>query len=158
MEFTITKLILDMRGFKPVYEACKAIQRKIRVGILNNSEEAEIGALQHYGGTGEYTYGKYKGQKVDIPPRPFISAPVEHFGETALKAGAESFDFTGNSADKVLNAVGSAMATQIKALMNMNGVYPPPNSERTVETKGFDHPLIDTGKLRDSITYEVDEK
>lgn len=157
MELTVN-VKLDFSGLKSIEKACEAIQRKIKVGILNDSEEAQIGTLQHYGGTGEYTYGKYQGQKVDIPPRPFISAPIEHFGGTALKAGAESFDFTERGAEKVLNAVGDGMSTQIKALMNINGVYPPHNSERTIETKGFDHPLIDTGKLRDSITYEVEEK
>lgn len=157
MELTVD-IKLDFSGMQPVERACKALNRNVKVGILNDAEEAQIGTLLHNGGTGEYTYGKYKGQKVDIPPRPFISAPAEHFADTILNAGAKSFNFTEKDADRILGAIGDSMATVMKNLMNSNGTYPPPNSPRTIETKGFDHPLIDTGKLRDSITYEVDEK
>lgn len=155
MEFTV-KTKLDMSGFKEVEKACKAISKDIEVGILHNAEEAQIGRLQHYGGEGEYTYGKYKGQKVDIPPRPFIAAPVEQFGGTILEQSAKNhFKFTEESAEKTLKVAGNAMAEDIKYWMDRKGVYPPSNSERTIETKGFDHPLIDKGNLRASIEYEV---
>lgn len=155
MEFTV-KTELDFSGFEAIEKACKAISKDIEVGILHNAEEASIGRLQHYGGEGEYTYGKYKGQKVDIPPRPFISAPVEQFGGVILEQSAKThFKFTEESAEKTLNVAGSAMAEDIKYWMDRKGVYPPSNSERTIETKGFDHPLIDKGNLRDSIEYEV---
>lgn len=157
MESTVN-IKLDFSGMQEVEKACKALDRNVKVGILNDAEEAQIGYLQHFGGTGKYTYGKYKGKEVEVPARPFISAPAEHFSGTALKAGAESFNFTEKDADRVLNAIGDSMATVMKNLINSNGHYPPPNSPRTIETKGFDHPLIDTGKMRDSITYEVDEK
>lgn len=155
MEFTV-KTELDLSGFKVVEKACKAISKDIEVGILHNAEEAGIGRLQHYGGEGEYTYGKYKGQKVDIPPRPFISAPVEQFGGVILEQSAKRhFKFTEESAEKTLDVAGKTMAEDIKYWMDRKGVYPPSNSERTIETKGFDHPLIDKGNLRASIEYEV---
>ena len=34
----------------------------------------------------------------------------------------------------------------------------PPNAPLTVELKGFNNPLIETGKLHDSITYKVEKK
>lgn len=155
MELTVnTKL--DLSGLDKIKEACKALSKTVDVGILNNSEEARIGELQHYGGTGVYQYGKYAGQEVDIPPRPFIAAPVEHFGgEILTKSAVEHFKFTEESAEKTLNVVGDTMVKDIQYWMDNGSVYPPKNSPRTIETKGFDHPLIDKGNLRDSIEYEV---
>ena len=155
MEFTV-KTKLDLSGFNTVKKASETLSKPIEVGILNNPEEARIGELQHYGGTGVYQYGKYAGEKVDVPPRPFISAPVEHFGGEILSMSAkEHFDFTEKSAEKTLNVAGDTMVKDIQYWMDNGSVYPPKNSPRTIETKGFDHPLIDKGNLRDSIEYEV---
>lgn len=155
MELTV-KTELDLSGVEIVKKACNALSKTIEVGILNNPEEARIGELQHYGGTGVYQYGKYVGQEVDIPPRPFIEAPVEHFGGEILSMSVkEYFDFTEKSAETTLNVAGDTMAKDIQYWMDNGTVYPPKNSPRTIETKGFDHPLIDKGNLRDSIEYEV---
>ena len=145
-----------MSGFKQVDKACEALSRTVEVGILHNPEEARIGALQHDGGIGYYQYGPVEGQAVDVPPRPFIYAPVEHFGKTILEKGAKlHFDFTEKGAENTLNAVGHTMAEDIKYWMENRQVYPPRNCWRSIETKGFDHPLIDKGNLKRSIEYEV---
>lgn len=157
MEFTV-KTELDLSGVKLVEKACKALSKTIEVGILHNPEEARIGELQHYGGQGFYSYGKYAGQPVDIPPRPFIAAPVEHFGGTILAESAKThLEFTVESAERTLKVAGDTMAKDIQYWMDNGSVYPPRNSARTIATKGFDHPLIDKGNLRDSIEYEVIE-
>lgn len=33
---------------------------------------------------------------------------------------------------------------------------PPPNAPSTVERKGFDHPLVETGEMRDNVEYRID--
>lgn len=148
-----------MSGFKAIEKACERLSRPVEVGILNNPKEASIGQLQHFGGTGYYQYGVHEGEEVDIPPRPFISAPVEHFGKEIIKMAADEYlDFSEKGVKNTLNAIGYTMVEDIKKWINTNGTYPPPNSERTVETKGFNHPLVDKGNLRDSIEYEVVEK
>ena len=70
-----------MSGFKQVEKACEALSRTVEVGILHNPEEARIGELQHDGGIGYYQYGKYEGQAVEIPPRPFLLQAIEHYGK-----------------------------------------------------------------------------
>ena len=155
MEFTVN-IDLNMEGFKEIEKACTAISKSIEVGILHNPKEAQIGYLQHYGGTGVYQYGEHEGESVDIPPRPFIMAPVDEFGGTILQQSAKKhFKFTEDSANKTLDIAGKTMAEDIKYWMDRKGAYPPDNSERTIETKGFNHPLIDKGTLRDSVEYEV---
>lgn len=34
--------------------------------------------------------------------------------------------------------------------------YPPPNAPSTIARKGFDHPLIETGEMRDSLEVDVE--
>ena len=34
----------------------------------------------------------------------------------------------------------------------------PPNSQQTIEQKGSSNPLVDTGRLRDSITYKIESR
>ena len=154
MELTV-KTELDMSGFKTVEKACQKLGRVVEVGILHNAQEAEIGALQHYGGTGVYSYGKYEGQSVEVPPRPFLMEAMEHSGRELLgKAISKIDDF--KNVDKVLDDLGTgakeAVQRRIDEYAALGG-----NSPRTIETKGKDSPLIDKGNLRASIEYEVVE-
>lgn len=156
MEFTV-KIDLDTSGFKKIEKACDALNRQVRVGIFD-PEEAEIGYLQHYGGTGVYQYGKYEGQEVQVPPRPFISRPIEHFGKEILEGDLHLLkDFTEGEANEILKRIGDkskfVIQKEIDFYASSGG-----NSRRTIETKGKDTPLIDTGKMRASIEYEVVKK
>lgn len=160
MELTV-KTQLDMSGMKQVQKACEALSRTVEVGILHDAEEAHIGELQHYGGTGVYQYGKYAGQEVDIPPRPFLAHAVEAYGKDTLEEAAQGLEikgFTPRTADLVLQKVGERLrdATQLTIHEYANHEHEfPHNSPRTIETKGMDRPLIDTGKLLMSVEYEV---
>lgn len=145
-----------MGGFKAVEKACEKLSRGVKVGILNDPAEAQIGFLQHYGGTGVYSYGKYEGQEVEVPARPFLSTAIEHNGRELLeKAISKLNNF--KSVDKVLDDLGSnakqAVQNRIDEIAAQGG-----NSPRTIETKGKDSPLIDKGNLRASIEFEVVEK
>lgn len=156
MEFTVnTKL--DLSGFKTIEKVCKALSKTVEVGILNNAEEAEIGKLQHFGGTGYYSYGPFKGQEVSVPPRPFLANAMNHYGKEILESESSKLsDFSEKTAKNILNRVGekSVFATQyvIDEYASEGG-----NSMRTIITKGKDSPLIDKGNLRASIEYEVEE-
>lgn len=156
MESTV-KIKLDFSGMDKILKGCKVLSKKVRVGILNNPEEAEIGALQHFGGTGVYQYGPYEGQAVQIPPRPFLANAIDHFGAEILKGEAQNIkDFSQSNAENVLNRIGDkskfVVQGEIDSIARAGG-----NSPRTIETKGKDSPLIDRGNLRASIEYEVSE-
>lgn len=154
MESTIN-IKLDFSGLQEVKKTCKELSKTVEVGILHNSEEAQIGALQHFGGVGRYTYGPYEGQEVDVPPRPFLASAMEHFGKDILESEVHNISFTdSSSARTVLDRVGDksrlVVQGEIDSIAAMGG-----NSPRTIETKGKDSPLIDKGNLRASIEYEV---
>ncbi len=154
MESTIN-ITLDFSGLKKIEKTCDTLSKTVEVGILNNVKEAQIGALQHFGGVGEYSYGPYEGQKVRIPPRPFLASAMEHFGKEILESEIHNISFMDSSSAKdVLNRIGDkskfVVQGEIDAIASMGG-----NSPRTIETKGKDSPLIDKGNLRASIEYEV---
>ena len=154
MESTL-KINLDMSGFKRVEKACETLSRTVEVGILHNPEEARIGALQHYGGIGYYQYGKYEGQAVEVPPRPFLLQAIEHYGKEILEQNTYIMkEFTAENAEKALNRVGDMAKAVVQAEID-DYARAGGNSRRTIETKGKDSPLIDKGDLRSSIEYEV---
>lgn len=144
-----------MSGFKQVKKACKALSRTVEVGILHNPEEARIGRLQHDGGIGYYQYGKYEGQAVEVPPRPFLLQAMEHYGKEILEQNTYIMkEFTAENAEKALNRVGDMAKEVVQAEID-DYARAGGNSRRTIETKGKDSPLIDKGDLRSSIEYEV---
>ena len=154
MEFTLD-VKLDMSGLEPIKKACKALSKTVEVGILHNAEEAEIAELQHNGGIGVYQYGPYEGEEVSVPPRPFLMRAMEHNGKEILEDNASLLkNFNESEAKTVLNRVGDmskfVVQKEIDYIASMGG-----NSPRTIATKGKDSPLIDTGKMRASIEYEV---
>lgn len=154
MESTI-KINLDMKGIEQVNKTCEALSHVVEVGILHNPEEARIGALQHDGGVGYYQYGPYKGQAVDIPPRPFLWLGMEHYGKDILEDNARILsEFTPKNAEEVLERIGDMAKEVIQAEID-DYARGGGNSPRTIETKGKDSPLIDKGNLRSSIEYEV---
>ena len=52
-----------------------------------------------------------------------------------------------------LNVLGGFVATRIQAYLT--DLKTPPLAESTIKRKGSSNPLIDTGQLRDSITWQV---
>lgn len=154
MESTVD-IKLDISGLDRIKKACKELSKTVEVGILHNEEEAEIGTLQHYGGTGVYQYGPYEGEEVDVPATPFLMRAMEQYGKDILESEAHRIgEFNISTMKDILERVGDkskfVVQGEIDAIAAAGG-----NSPRTIETKGKDSPLIDTGKMRSSIEYEV---
>lgn len=57
------------------------------------------------------------------------------------------------SVDELLDKYGEIMSSKIKTYMTDLSI--PPNSKATVKLKGSSNPLIDTGDLKESITWEI---
>lgn len=147
MEFTVN---LDMKGLDRLSSVCDKLSKRIKVGIFG--EESKIASLQHFGGEGVYTYGPFKGEKVDIPPRPFLSIAMEHYGKDIINSEKDRLL---SDTDTAINRIGGKAVTAVQMEID-NIAAAGGNSERTIETKGKDSPLIDTGKMRASVTYEVE--
>ena len=91
-----------------------------------------------------------------IPPRPTIQPTIEKhksFIQKSLFTAMEEYAKTGS--DAKLRALGIYVSSQVKEFINdpSNGLTP--NSPRTIQRKGSSLPLVDTGEMRNSITYVI---
>ncbi len=87
------------------------------------------------------------------PPRPFFRGMIaKESGEWAGKMGAlaKATDYDGQ---KVLAMMGEDIKGALQ--QSINDLVSPPLAQRTIDAKGFDKPLIDTGHMLNSVAYEV---
>lgn len=86
------------------------------------------------------------------PARPFFrNAIKEHeqeWGENMMELIQGGDDIT-----DAFNKLGEIISNDIKESIRL--LESPPLSPVTIARKGFDKPLIDTGNMRDSVSYEV---
>jgi hypothetical protein len=91
-----------------------------------------------------------------IPERPFISFTIES-REAAIKkriAASVSLLTEGRStAGQQLKLIGKYVSELIKREITLWDT--PANAESTVKAKGFNDPLLETGKMRESVRHEV---
>lgn len=94
-----------------------------------------------------------------MPERSFLRAYVEKNKKQISKLLARAADRSislGTPLEKELHAIGVYLEGEIKAFISAG--IAPPNSQKTIDAKGSDTPLIDTGQGRASISYELRKK
>ena len=94
----------------------------------------------------------------EIPSRPFLAqsvdnhqAEIDGFCKSALTRLTQ-----GASADQIMRTVGAKQVALIQEEI-VNGDFAP-NAPSTIQKKGSDRPLIDTGHMRQSVAYVIEEK
>ena len=120
----------------------------LRAGILeeakypDGTQVAQVGYIQEYGAP-----------EAKIPPRPFFRAVINE-GKQAwpaiLASGVEHYQGDVKSA---LALLGEQIVGELsQSVRDWNS---PPNAPATIAKKGFNKPLIDTGQMANSFSYEV---
>ena len=90
-----------------------------------------------------------------IPKRPFMrNAIAKYKGRwiAAFKASAQG----DAPAETILGRVGEVMRGDV--VKSIGDTTEPPNAPATIAQKGSSHPLIDTGFLRQSVSFEIAQK
>lgn len=93
-----------------------------------------------------------------IPERSFIRAGFDYYRSRIEDNAVELLEqviYGGLPALTFFDGLGQIMVGFIQTYLT--DLDYPPNSPTTIARKGSSNPLIDTGQLRDSITYEVVE-
>ena len=90
-----------------------------------------------------------------IPPRPFFRTFAKQAHDNAAKRIGKLLKANDYNAETTLDLLGTFEAGKLKAIINKG--MPPPNAPYTIAKKGFDHPLLDTGHMRDSVAHEVEK-
>lgn len=87
-----------------------------------------------------------------IPARPWLDKGVEAGAEKITKTAIELFK-RGEDPRRVMDALGAVAVGEVQKYVTE--LDTPPNAPSTIRQKGSSNPLINTGALRQSITYEV---
>ena len=136
-------------GWGKICEGYRALNRKtIKAGVLKGAGSYKGVSISQVATWNEYGTSR-------IPSRPFIAiATDENKGwqsEVKKQVGRIKSSADVNGA---LNTIGKKMKEDIKSVFGDRSKLRP-NAPSTIAKKGFDAPLIDTGKLQEVIDYEV---
>lgn len=123
---------------------------KVAVGIHEDAglhegtglSMAELGAIHEFG-------------LGNVPERSFLRSWASERGEELVieRAQMVESDLLKGQATQTLNKLGLLAVGEVQQRMALG--TPPPNEPATIARKGSSVPLIDTGALRQSITYKV---
>lgn len=132
-----------------------------KIGILGDGDSNEEGVtVLQYGSANEFgASGAGKNRNVEIPERSYIRSTID---ERKRRIFGKAFQlqesiFLGKiSVKKALGIMG--LLIQGNIIQKIVSLRSPANEASTIKKKGSSNPLIDTGRLRQSINYEVESK
>ncbi|TPR19988.1 hypothetical protein DY138_00700 [Apilactobacillus timberlakei] len=162
---------------KSIKEFNKLNHMQLNVGILNSETQfLQMIAIVNNDGTvihaKNYKYlripvrqsdgkiGFVQKESVRIPARRYLEKTIVD-GESAWQDFIlnQVFEITEGhdvTADSIMNSLGKKVVARMQNIMK--SWSKPGNAPITIANKGKDDPLIDTGKLMESIKYEIKEK
>jgi hypothetical protein len=136
----------------------------VRSASMRAEMQEEINKGVSYGKAYEMYVHEHGSPLWHVPPRPIIEPAIEDpenqkiIAEDLKKAAQAALDGNFRDAEAELNKAGMDAQNAVRDwFTNPNNNWPP-NAPATVERKGSDRPLIDTGELRKSITYVIRKK
>lgn len=106
---------------------------------INN---ATLGAIQHFGTD-------------RIPARPWLDIGVEQSNQEYIQLITDGIA-DGLPIEQILNQLG--IVAQASVQQYMVDLRTPPNAQSTITAKKSSNPLIDTGELRQSVTYKITQE
>ena len=117
---------------------------KISAGIIGDEELANKAKWNEYGTS-------------KIPPRPFVGHAADYINEEFVK-GLIMAAIEGNATEMDIqqNNIGKQMVGNIRAAILASNYLP--NAPSTVKKKGFNFPLIETGKMYMNLKYKKGDR
>lgn len=135
-------------GVKKAVSRFKALTKEVAVGVLG-SDGSDL-----FIATASNEYGTQDGH---IPARPFVRPAVRAPELKVFVARMmKSFASGQLSEEAALGMVGEKLRSLI--VKNIGSNISPPNAPSTIARKGSSRTLIDTGRMRQSISYEIRKK
>lgn len=148
---TKVDVIQDEKVWKKLQQKLKRESKEVEIGWWNSMHPTGVPVAQvaAWNEEGHYTAGMYNGYS---PPRPFISVDFRKFVEKNMPKYAAYLTNVMQG-----NMTSSAMYNTIKQEL-VDGMKEiilefddPANRPLTVQLKGFNDPLIDTGTMYDTV-------
>lgn len=130
----------------------------VDIGILGESNQTVEGGLTLAGIGAVHEFGTDRagrGSKTVIPERSFIRMPLET-GQNTIEKEIKPKIKDGTDIKTIFKLIGISGEARIQEAFDSRGFGTwAENAESTIEQKGSDSPLIDTGALRKAIMSKV---
>lgn len=115
----------------------------------NNLQVAAVAAWNEFGDSR---------WNVNIPPRPFMRNGLGGYMDSVefkkILAGELKLMFNGKRRpNAIYDSMGRLLTNKLQEIILEWSS--PPNAPSTIESKGFNDPLIDTGLMHDSVKYKI---
>lgn len=125
-----------------------ANHKEVVVGILDG-EIAEYAAVNEYG----YAPG-------NIPSRPFMRTTIDDNADAIGKMLRDRVNRSIATGRTTVDGALKVVGLKVRNLMvrTIKSWADPPNLPSTIERKGENNPLVDTGAMQASVTFEVRRK
>lgn len=128
-------------------------QGKVAVGFPKGGAQAQKAIWQEFGTRGGASGGGWGGP---IPERPFMRNSMRNNRDKyrqAMLSSASKLIYGEVSMHEVLAKLGAQAQGDIQK--EITSLRSPPNSPVTIARKGSSNPLIDTGAMRQAVTWEI---
>ncbi len=145
-----SKMTKEGEKLKQVIKECK--EKAVYVGFNSSSGSEENGASI----VDVAVWNEFGTEH--MPSRPFMRDTLRNNKDeikSMLASGMKSMIASGD-AEKTFNMVGSKVKGMVQQEIR-DGEFEP-NAPSTIKQKGSSHPLIDTGRMRQSVVYVVRQK
>ena len=143
------KVTADGKKFERMLKELGQLQVRIGIQGGKGSEDGvDLAAIAMFNELGT----------IHIPSRPFLRDSVDANGDkiNSFLQSMEKEILRGNSAEDVLKKIGMFQKGLIQEQITKGNFVP--NSPATIRKKGSDRPLVDTGRMRQSIDYVIQQK
>ena len=139
------------KGFKEAIKKLQTLKNKtLQAGILKDTGTNEGVYIADYASWNEYG-------TEDIPARPFVGSTCDEqsskWNGVIDKIIDKILVDPSTDVERLINLLGEQVVGDIKEKIANN--IPPPNTEGTIRRKKSTKTLIDTGVMRNAITFEI---
>lgn len=149
--------------FNEIFKSLKKLSTKdVLIGVpqekTGREVAKELGVKKSMVTNAELMFIHTNGSELlNIPKRPTIEPTIEQNQEAIArkikKIAMDAIDNNNDNSDAELEKIGIWLVNKVRAKFGSDELAP--NSPYTIKQKGSDRPLIDTGQLRNSVTYVI---
>lgn len=137
-------------GYKATIHNLTRMQGEIEIGFLEGGGEEDGVPIAYIAACNEYGTSR-------IPARPFMRQTTENYRSAWGRLAARLEDRVAHGMDphQALEILGNKAEGDMKATIGRGHFVP--NAPNTIKQKGSSQPLIDTGRMRNSVSHKVED-
>lgn len=147
--------VIDIdKGWKALVGKLNQLGGGLRIGVMGDDGYYERGGDKPATVVDIATFNEFG--TVDIPARPFLRSTFDEKNKAWTQFTQRLLNLmpAGTTPEMILDLLGQKAVADVQ--QKIVDLREPPNAPSTIAQKGSSNPLIDTGRLRQSVSYEVE--